>query len=70
MKDYKLREDEVVLYKGKVKLEDFDGDTKFILTNINFVFITQGNQENSTIIYPIHEVKIYEGVPQIKHKGN
>ena len=41
MEHYDLEEDEVVLYKGKVSLQNQKGITELILTNINFVLITK-----------------------------
>ena len=71
MENYLLREDEVVLYKGTVLAND--KKTNLILTNINIVFISVGINpfgENAVTkeLYPVNEIKIYEGIPQIKPK--
>ncbi len=75
MENYKLRSDEVVLYKGDVILKNKKGTTELILTNINLVFINKHNdlfsKEEVTILeYPVHSIKMYEGIPQIKAKGD
>ncbi len=72
MEHYNLREDEVVLYKGNVTMLDKQQPTQLLLTNLNFVFITKNADEESveTVIFPIEEVKIYEGIPQIKSKDS
>ena len=41
MENYNLGPNEVVLYKGDVKLKDTSGSTELILTNINLVFINK-----------------------------
>ena len=73
MNNYKLRTDEVVLYKENVNLKNTQGNTTFILTNINLVLInetceTTGN-EITVLEYPINSIKIYEGKPHIRTKG-
>ena len=74
MENYNLGPNEVVLYKGDVKLKDTSGSTELILTNINLVFINEikklfSKEEVFTFEYPIQSIKLYEGVPQIKEKG-
>lgn len=74
MKDYQLKEDEVVLFKGDVQLQGFKGKTELIFTNHNFVFITKtpkllGEDEINVEIFPVTDVKIYEKKPQIKSRG-
>lgn len=75
MENYKLKENEVVLYKGEITLADKKGNTQLILTNLNIVFITKNKklfteEEVNVDFYPVEEIKIYEGIPQIKTKGN
>ena len=73
MKDYKLKEDEVVLYKGNVEIVD-EGAAQLLLTNINVVFIKKNqNQENSEIVdvetFSVKDIKIYKEKPQVIAKG-
>ena len=75
MENYKLRADEVVLYKGDVALKNKNGTTELILTNINLVFINRykklfSKEEIIILEYPVHSIKMYEGEPQIKAKSN
>lgn len=75
MENYKLREDEVLLYKGDIEMSDKKDNTQLLLTNINIVFITKTKkifQEESVdvISFPIEDIKMYEGVPQVKTKSN
>lgn len=68
MNNYKLKENEVVLYKGDVTLSN-KNSKRLILTNLNIVLIDQ--EDNVSIeIYPIEDIKLYQGQPQIKKKGN
>ncbi|MBP3389888.1 MAG: hypothetical protein J6K71_01755 [Clostridia bacterium] len=73
MKDYQLKEDEVVLFKGDIELQGVKGKTELIFTNHNFVFITKhkkvfAKEETYVQIYPVSDVKIYEKKPQIRVK--
>ena len=70
MKNYQLREDEVVLYKGNVTLVDKQIIAQLILTNLNIVFISNENEDVNVLSYPADNIKMYQGVPQIKVKGN
>ena len=76
MENYNLREDEVVLYKSDINLLDKKGKTTLlILTNINIVFITKTKkllEEEivNTEIFPVGDIKIYEGIPQVKSNAN
>lgn len=70
MDNYKLQSNEVVLYKGDVVLLNENNTLKLILTNLNFVFIPQHNENLPIEIYPIEDVKMYQGLPQIKTKAN
>ena len=74
MENYDLEEDEVVLYKGFVKLSGEKAVTELILTNINFVFITKlkklfAKEEVQVDTYPVNEIKFYKGEPWIKRSG-
>ena len=74
MLDYKLREDEVVLYKGFVTLTDTGETKQLLLTNLNLVFISKYKKLNAdTEVFvdtmPVGEIKIYQEEPQIKVKG-
>lgn len=66
MEYYQLREDEVVLYKGKVVL--YGKDTQIVLTNHNIVFIPESTAQ--TEIHSVEDIKIYKEQPQVKVKGN
>lgn len=75
MENYNLREDEVVLWKGNINLSDQKECSRLILTNLNLVFITKINNSETdeiinTEIYNIQEVKMYQGVPQVKTKAS
>ena len=75
MEHYDLEEDEVVLYKGKVSLQNQKGITELILTNINFVLITKqkklfSKEQVSVETYAVNEIKCYNGNPQVIKKGN
>lgn len=74
MEHYRLREDEVVLYKGRVYLCKKKGVTDLILTNLHIVFVNKYkklfSQEEITVYdYSIEDIKMYNGVPQIKTKN-
>lgn len=75
MEHYNLDEDEVVLYKGDVVFKEKTQSTQIVLTNKNLVFIDVvkkifAHDEIETQIYPVNEIKMYEGVPQVKAKSN
>lgn len=75
MDNYKLKAEEVVFYKGAVTLKGKKGNTELLFTNLNVVFINRykrlfSKEEITVIEYPTHEIKMYEGVPQIKTKGS
>ena len=74
IKNYILREDEVVLYKGDIMLVEQKDKAQLLLTNLNMVFITNTKkiieEEKRTIeVYSVSDVKIYEGLPQVKAEG-
>ena len=68
MDSYKLKETEVVLYKGEIILSNYQANAKLYLTNENLVFVNM--QLDSVDVYPIDNVKMYKGVPQINTKGH
>lgn len=71
MKNYELKTDEVVLYKGDIMQRNTYTTSQIILTNYNIIFDSDINQDVVvTESYPIEEVKMYNGEPQIKTKGN
>jgi len=75
MEYYDLEENEVVLFKGEVELNNKKGLTEFILTNINFVFITKQKKlfskpQINIETYQVNELKYYNGSPQVIKKGN
>ena len=74
MENYKLKADEVVFYKGEVTLKGKSGNTELMLTNLNVVLINKykkmfSPEEVTVLKYPTNSIKMWEGVPQIKHKG-
>lgn len=75
MENYKLAEDEVVLYKGVVTQKKSQVESELILTNLNIVFITKYEtlEEKQVCVnvekYPVADIKIYKEEPQIKTKG-
>lgn len=74
MENYKLKDDEVVLYKGGVKLKNKKESLELILTNKNLVLLNKDNEllsENETTVleYPVNLIKMYEDMPQIRTKG-
>lgn len=75
MEYYNLAEDEVVLYKGDVRFCGKPNLSQLVLTNKNLVFITKtkklfGEREAEISEYSLDDVKIYEGVPQVKTKSS
>ena len=73
MEYYNLSEDEAVLFKGNIILNNQVGATQLVLTNKNLVFITKTLDPNNELIaysdiYPIDEVKIFKDKPQIEFK--
>lgn len=69
MENYSLKANESILYKGNAC-----GDVEVILTNLNLVLIKTAKklfQKNQIVVdvYPKEEIKIYNGVPQIKQKN-
>lgn len=75
MENYKLKSDEVVLYKGNVSLVGNSGATEIVLTNTNLVFISTykklfSKEEISVLEYSIEDIKMYENKPHIISKGN
>lgn len=74
MENYKLREDEVVLFKKNVIVKDKKGTSELILTNLNVIAIIKNNEELpkeevTVLVYPIQSIKMYEGKPQVKPNG-
>ena len=75
MEGYKLRADEVELFKGNVLFTGSKATTEFMLTNLNLVFVTKTQKlfkedEIKVDTYPVEDIKMYQGIPQIKTKGN
>ena len=81
MIEYRLQADEVQLYSGSVYCCDSNGKAivknpvPFMLTNINLVFTFKTKklfqkEETSIEILPISNIKMYNGMPQIKHDGH
>ena len=68
MKNYLLKEDEVCLFEARVYEQNTAKDYDFMLTNFNIVLFASG--DDNIIVYPITEVKYYEGKPYIKINKN
>ncbi len=71
MENYVLGEDEVVLYKGNVLLPVDNVQAQLLLTNLYIAIIPNNQDENEgqivvSDLLPCSDVKIYEGVPQVK----
>ena len=70
MSNYNLLADEVVLYKGIAKRPKFEnGQVEVLLTNLNIVLIDTIDDIINVEVLPIATLKIYKGIPQVKHKG-
>lgn len=70
MSNYNLLADEVVLYKGIAKRQSSEnGQVEVLLTNLNIVLIDTIDDVTSVETLPIATLKIYKGIPQVKHKG-
>ena len=80
MKHYELQQNETILYRGNVEVS-VDGaktskeakfNTELILTNLNFVFLTQKKKlfgHNTTKeVFDVNEVKFYDDSAQIIRK--
>lgn len=69
MENYELKENEVVLYKGEISLINPNHPAQLLLTNLNVVFIIRTSffkEDITTEIFPVSDVKTYEGIPQVK----
>lgn len=74
LKEYHLKADEANLFEAEVLVEGKQKDSELLLTNLNLVLVTRtkklfSKEEMTTDIYPMNELKMYEGKPQIKQKG-
>lgn len=63
--NYKLRTDEVVLFKEEILLNN-QTEAKILLTNLNIVFVNNNDEIN---VYPVEDIKVYQNLPQLKAKG-
>jgi len=75
MKAYTLKEDEVVLYNGNVKIEKRGGRVELVLTNHNVFFITTikklfAKEQVEVEEYTLDQIKIYNEIPQVKQKDD
>lgn len=73
MKDYQLKPDEVVLYKGAVDYSEQDGNTQLVFTNLNVVLITKSKkifEEEKVEIeeFSLSKIKFFNDVPQVKRE--
>lgn len=76
MENYTLQENEVVLYKGEeISCAEKRGFwIELILTNIALVLIVKkqklfGKGQVFVETYPVQDIKVYNGIPQIKQQG-
>lgn len=75
MAAYSLQSNESVLYKGNATIKDKKGKAELMLTNLNVVIVFTvkkglfSKAEEFAEVYPVQEIKIYEGQPQLKQKG-
>lgn len=75
MKNYSLESDEVLLFRCEVVQDDASEETvELVLTNLHIVFI--GENENAPLSekvsvtkYPVTDIKMYNGLPQIKQNN-
>ena len=77
MRNYKLKPDEVVRYQGPIHLQT-EKETipaELILTNQNFIFVTEGKKwlwfkkKTKVVAFAKELVKTYNDAPEIKQKG-
>ena len=74
MKHYTLREDEVLLYKGKVyRSTKGRKQVDVLLTNLCVALIVKydaliDQKETEILTYPIEEIKVYKNKPQVNRK--
>ena len=80
MENFVLQPNESVLYKGEGRFANKNGSLlstqklEIILTNLNLVFIEKtkkvfSKEQVVVEVHPIGEIKIYNGIPQIKQKN-
>lgn len=67
---YNLGETEVVLYKGDIIISGSKQTSGIILTNEKIVFVIANNDGCYEEVYPIEDIKMYKGRPQIIIKGH
>lgn len=73
MEHYSLQSNEAVLFEDDIIIQNSKADNHLILTNINIVIVSTVRKvfkkdEVTTFIYPVAEIKVYNGVPQITQK--
>lgn len=75
MGDYSLQADETILYERDVTIQGQKRTSHLMLTNLNIVitdFVKRSvlaKEEKEFTTYPVEDIKIYEGKPQIIQKG-
>ena len=77
MKNYTMKPDEVVRYQGPVTLQTEKGNipAELILTNLNFIFVTEGKKflwfkpKAKVVAFAKELVKTYKDAPEIKQSG-
>lgn len=72
MEEYKLQDDEVILYRGTVTMDR--KSVQLYLTNHNIVIENRikkhmRKEKFTADVYPVADIKVYEGRPQINQDG-
>ena len=77
MRNYKVKEDEIIRYQGPITLQTAKGDVEaaIILTDLNFIFITEGKKflwfkpKDRWQAFAKEDVKVFMDAPEIKQTG-
>ena len=77
MRNYKLKPDEVIRYQGPIHLQTEKATipAEIILTNQNFIFVTEGKKwlwfkkKTKVVAFTKEQVKLYNDAPEIKQNG-
>ncbi len=74
MLNFELQSNEVTLFEGDVSVKENKDNSVIMITNLNMVIETTKKKmfkkpEISLQVYPITDIKLYNGQPQIKQKS-
>ena len=77
MRNYKVKEDEIIRYQGPITLHTKKGDVDaaIILTDLNFIFVTEGKKflwfkpKDRWQAFAKEDVKMFMGAPEIRQSG-